>query len=190
MNTLRFAARRPYTTSSSLSVVVAMLCALPVVLHAQQTRAVEPTIAPLMEISGSDSRITDRSTRLIGNADEWRQLWQKHTGKENSKDTIQEGMPRLNFDRCIVVAIFQGKQHSNLGVVAKSVEERPEAIVLRVENRWFGSRTRLGDPPPQKMTPYGFIVLPRTTKEILLEEAVASSKQYPQTFEERSRFRP
>jgi hypothetical protein len=172
-------------TTALLSALVIGLPALTGAL-AQKDAGQQPSALPLVQISGSDSKIAERSHLLISSAREWNQLWHRHTGKPIT-DVSETDVPRVNFDRCVVVAVFQGPQN-NLGVVAHSVIEQADRTILRLDNRYYGTVSR-PNVPVRKDTPFGFFVLLRSDKPIVLEEAFYSSKTAPPVFKERARLK-
>ena len=69
-----------------------------------------------------------------------------------------------------------------------TIRNGADRFLVRIDNRWYSTVRRAGTPEPGKLTPYGFFVLPRTEKEIVVEEAVYRSKNDPPTVQERARF--
>jgi hypothetical protein len=181
--------KQSHRLTAALCATLIASCVLPAILRAQQQAVASRASAmPLLALSGSDSKITTPSYRLISSQSEWEQLWRRHTGKPSTGGYIEDGMPKVNFDKCMLVAVFNHPAN-NLGVFAESLDEQSDRIVLRINNRWFSTITRLGHPAPKPKNPYGFFVLPRSGKEVVVEEAVYQRKSDPPTYQERVRLR-
>jgi hypothetical protein len=170
------------------SVAGLTLTALPAAFG-KQYRPSEKATLPLVQISGPHSKIAERSYRLLTSAKEWNALWHRHTGKP-VVDVSATEVPAVNFDKSVVVAVFHGPIVSDLGIVAHSMVGEADRLVLRYDHRRYGRHVPFKErnkPVVQDM-PYGFFVLPRTDKPIVLEEATYTTKSAPPVFVERARL--
>ncbi|RYF50930.1 MAG: hypothetical protein EOO38_04465 [Cytophagaceae bacterium] len=180
----RFVTSGTAVTSAAtiLALGIVGVVALPALLsHRMAIAQVPASSAPLVALSGTDSRIVKPSFKRITSDKEWANLWQQHTGKTASEYYDQSHMPRVNFDNCMVIAIFSGSSLSNDGVSALSVTEQPEKVVLRYSNRYL--QIEMPDAKTKKKAAingaFGMFVLPRSTKPVVLEEAFITRKGKP-----------
>lgn len=142
---------------------------------------------PLVFWSGPDSQITERRFERVMSDDAWQKLWEAHTGKPvEIRNTGGPAMPQVNFDKCMVVAVCQGKSWNSNGVYCAQVIDEPERIVFRFDERSFQTFGPGGGGVAVK--PYGFFVLPRSTKAIVIEDNVQNLKDEPQKWKQRASF--
>ena len=169
------------------------------------SRAGEPQgkpAQPYVTLSGTDSQIKERSCLLVSTEVDWIKLWQRHKGVKEAKpyDVYFNplSLPTVNFDQCVVVAIFQGAESNNAGLRAVSFAEVEGRIVLRFENKTYqtaessvrASRSKPGEIVVEVPTTgiYGFFVIAKTDKTIVVEEGVRQLLSEPLSWKERARF--
>ena len=128
------------------------------------------TVQPHVIWSGSDSAISQREYLRVTSEREWKSLWQRHSGVKYEHDQGHRapGIPIIDFEGSMIVAVFGGKAMCTRGVRALSVTEDKESLRLRFRGQLVGCT---GDHPT---TPYMILVLPRTTKPVDLEEQGAN----------------
>jgi hypothetical protein len=68
----------------------------------------------------------------------------------------------------MVIAVFQGSGVNNAGLKAVALLEEKDRIVFRFENKGYQTAGRGSG--GQQVTVYGFFVLPRSSKTVVLEE--------------------
>lgn len=117
-------------------------------------------------------------------------LWQKHlgqepTGKYNSHYNPL-GVPLIDFNRCLVIAIFAGQYWNSAGFAIDSISERDASIVVRYDDKSY--QTAGPDGGGQRVSPYAFFVLPKTPKELILEKNVQGLIGHPPIWKEQHRF--
>jgi hypothetical protein len=134
---------------------------------------------PLVTLTGSDSRVTARSYYLVRSDKEWTQTWRRHRDAASAEDH----KPQINFDKCMVIAVFQGSGWNSRGLTAVALQESNERIVLQFENNYYQS-----DGEGDRVTVYGFFVLPRSDKTVTIEEDVRETMGPPPVWKERARF--
>jgi hypothetical protein len=150
--------------------------------------AVPARSRPVIEMSGAYSKVSNRYYAVVTSEKEWERIWVRHSGQAESILAVGGTRFNVDFDRYVVVAVFQGIQPYNLGVVAQSVDETPDRTVLRFTNRWV---TTTEDSPAHTgapYTPFGLFVIPRASKEVVLEEAVYGDKAKSATYTVRATF--
>jgi hypothetical protein len=152
--------------------------------HAQQATR------PFVALTGADSHVKERSYHRVMSEDEWIKIWQRHKGTEESKnyDLFDNplGLPYIDFEKCMVIAVFQGNDWNSAGLTAVAVQEKEDGIVLRFKNK--GYQTWGPDGGGKQVTVYGFFVLPRSSKTVVLEENVQNYKGQPPVWKERIRL--
>ena len=74
--------------------------------------AAEDNARPLVTLTGTDSHVKERSYHRVTSEDEWIKIWQRHKGEKESKDYDlfynPLGLPYIDFEKCMVIAVFQG----------------------------------------------------------------------------------
>ena len=93
------------------------------------------------------------------------------------------GVPDVNFENCMVIAIFKGPACNSAGLRAVSVHEDSEALLFRFDDMSYQTGNW-----SDKVTVYAFFVLPRSTRPVVLEEDVQGIINKPPTWQERARF--
>jgi len=157
-----------------------------------QTKTGEPEACaadrPLVAITGARSEGA-RGCELATTEQEWIHLWQRHrgvaeTGTYNAYYN-EIGLPLIDFSRCMVVAVFQGPGWNSAGFEAEIVEESG-LVRLRLRERVYQSAGPDGS--GQRVNAHGFFVLPRTGKELVVEEAVLRKSEEATTWSHRETF--
>jgi hypothetical protein len=157
--------------------VVALLgsVASPCALSAQEAGAKRLTAC--VTISGTNSHVMDATCRLITSTSQWAKLWEAHVGAKAAAqyDTYHDPLtlPVVDFDHYVVVAIFRGRVTNNAGLAVASIEEEQDHIVFRFRDKRFQSNTPMEDgDKPNELGVYGFFVIPRSKKAIIVQEDV------------------
>lgn len=147
------------------------LLALATVCVAAGLAAAEDNARPYVTLTGTNSQVKERSYRRAASEDEWIKIWQRHKGEKESKDYDlfynPLGLPSIDFEKCMVIAVFQGSGWNSAGLKAVAILEKKDRIVLRFQNKWYQT-----GPHAKQVTVYGFFVLPRSSKTVVLEENV------------------
>ncbi len=145
---------------------------------------------PCVAITGADSQVTEHRYQRVTSADDWTRVWQEHKGQ---KPTGQYDLhydpltlPLIDFDHYMVIAIFQGNGWNSAGLRAVSISEDEDRVVFRFMDK--GYQTGGPNGGGQKVAVYGFFVLPRSTKPVVLEENHQSLKGEPPVWKERITF--
>lgn len=161
---------------------------------APQTAKDGKSIAPYVTWWGPDSAVKEPTFLKITSEDAWTSLWEKHTGGPLKRDNIQRpvGLPAINFDQCMVVAIFNGKRHNTNGIVIKSIVDAGEKIVLHYDESTYQVAYSLNAgekmPSPPDLHPFGIFVLPKSDKPIEVEENVQGLKNEPAKWKPRAKL--
>ena len=148
---------------------------------------------PFVTFSGAQSRIDKPSYHLVTSAKDWTNLWLRHSGKEEREDydylRNPDGVPEVNFDECMVVAVFQGKQTNIARLEAVSLSRIAGLMTLRFQSKGYqtGSTDKGGG--AKDVTPYAFFVVPRSPNPLVLEQDVHNIKGDPPKWKKVLRFR-
>ncbi|MCY3018463.1 MAG: hypothetical protein NTW87_05460 [Planctomycetota bacterium] len=186
---------------SLLAVLAACWAAISAVVAGEKDAG--QTIRPYVSFTGADSHIKQPGYHRIVSEAEWLALWQKHKGAKESSDYSlfynPLGLPHVDFDQCMVIALCQGAGYNSAGVEAVSVTEEKDRIVFRFNSKSYqtvgppvvgsvpGTLT-MEDGGGQAVAVYGFFVLPRSTKAVILQENVQRTKAGPPEWQERASF--
>ena len=92
-------------------------------------------------------------------------------------------LPEINFDKCMVIAVFRGVGQRNAGLKAIGLTEEKEKVVLKLVDMWYQTMSRSYNRTPgnsssgqedfgkdPEVTVYGFFVIPKSNKPVVLEE--------------------
>jgi hypothetical protein len=149
-------------------------------------------LKPCVVITGADSHVMKLRYRRITSADEWTRVWQEHKGEKPTGQYDQFydplTLPSIDFDRYIVIAIFQGNGWNSAGLRAISISEENDCVIFRFDNKGYQTGGTSPDGGVKKATAYGFFVVPRSTKPVVLEENVQQYIGQPPEWKERMTF--
>ena len=147
------------------------------VLTAEEDKEANASM-PCVTLSGTDSQVAERGYQRVLTPEEWAKLWQKHKGKESvgNYDFFYDplGLPLIDFNQFMVIAIFQGSSWNSAGLNAVSVSDEVDRITFRFEDKPYGTAGANGG--AQKVKVYGFFIVPKTNKPVIIEEKVCRSK--------------
>ena len=175
--------------------IIALLAVATVFLvgiHSSQGEdAAQRGIRSLVTLTGTNSHVKDRSYYRITSEDEWIKIWQRHKGEMESKDYDLYynplGVPKINFSECMVIAAFQGSGWNSAGLMTTDIKEEKDRIVFRFHSKGYQTLSRSGD-SRKKVTVYGFFVLSRSDKTVVVEEEYHSLDLKSYWWEERARL--
>lgn len=159
--------------------------------EATAPRSAAADTVPLVGVWGAKSAIKERSYARVTNAEDWTALWLRHVGADAAKHSPYynaEGVPDVDFTRCMVVAICQGERWNSAGVRVVSVSEDDERVLVRFDDRSYQTAGEGPDGGRVAATAFGLFVLPRSAKAVVLEEDVQNLIGQPPRWKERARF--
>jgi hypothetical protein len=149
----------------------------------------ERTVRPYVGLWGAHSAVKQKSFHRITTPEAWTALWLSHRGKEakgHSAYYNEAGVPDVDFERCMVVAIFQGEAWNSAGVRVVSITDDGARLTLRYDDRSYQTAGPNGG--GERVTAFGLFVLPRSAMELVVEEDVQGLKGRPDRYRERARF--
>lgn len=171
------------TLPTLAAAALAAACSLPV------SRAEDPAparkVRPYVAWSGPDSRIDKGEYLRVANADDWRRLWARHMGLVDAGGLYGPTIPEVDFDQCMVVAVFEGTTMNTRGVTVVSVTEEKDRLLLRYDVQ---ARSYQSGVPGDRVTPFGIFVFPRCDRPVVIEEDTQSIKNEAPEWKERARF--
>jgi hypothetical protein len=163
--------------STRTALLAALLCLAPI---RPQPAAAPSVLVPLVTLSGAQSHVSEERCVRITTQEEWAALWLEHLGHPaKPKYDIyfnKAGLPVVDFEHCMVVAVFGGEGSNCAGVsaVAGALED-PDAEtltpvangeeVLRLSWHSYQSSDR-ADP----VCTFGFFVLPRSSAPLVVQD--------------------
>lgn len=142
--------------------------------------------SPLAVLSGASSKVSEARYRRVISADEWRRVWLDHLGMNT--DAINRPLFEVDFQRCMVLVIFGGKMVNVASERVDSVTETERAIVVRIDDVGYQTGGIGGDDHADHVTPFAFVVLPKSVKQIILENNVQMYKGHPPEWKELARI--
>jgi hypothetical protein len=179
----------------TLALAIGVVCSLAALIA---TRAEEPAskvLKPCVAITGANSRVTKCRYQRITSADEWTRVWQEHKGEKptGKYDLFYDPLllPLIDFDHFMVIAIFEGDGSNNAGFQSVSIVEEDNRMVFRFRNKGYQTMSRYpgnAGGGGGKATAFGFFVLPRSKKALILEEGQFPLSGDPPLWTERITF--
>jgi hypothetical protein len=136
----------------------------------------EKLVKPLISLGGGGSKNTKAGYHRIESPEAWNALWLRHNTGTEKPDNVPVTRPQaeVDFSKCMVVAVFQGKGENCAGFKVHSVLETDEHITVRVQGFYLGT-----GPEGLKTQAWGIFVLPRSAKPLLIELDTRSDKADP-----------
>ncbi len=165
---------------------LAWACLLRDPVGAQEAAASIAEETPLVGMWGAQSRIESRSYLKITTPEEMTERWLAHLGEDEEKHSAYyntAGVPDVDFSRCMVIAIFQGRSWNSAGVQVRSILEEDDRIVVRYDDRSY--QTAGPDGGGVRVAAFGFFVLPKSPKPVVIEENVQGLIGEPPLWKER-----
>lgn len=131
-------------------------------------------ITPYVTWSGAFSEVRRPSIERAVNREQWAALWRRHVGRKGERNaTNVQVIPEIDFDSCMLVAIFAGEMTQCNGMRVARLEEFEDHLLLRYDRLDFEVSLRGGDDERLvEVTPYGMFLVPRSGKRIVIEEEV------------------
>src|SRR5688500_16578533 len=102
------------------AISLALILSVPPLLRATAPGVMAPSV-PLVQLTGHDSQRTKPGFFLVRADQPWRRLWAEHCGKptDDGMSMARHVAPKIDFDRCLVVAYFAGSKVNSDGAVVE-----------------------------------------------------------------------
>ncbi len=148
-----------------------------------------PKVLPCVALYGVDSQIGEKGYQRITKENEWVKLWRNHKGDQSGGEYDFEhdplGLPIVDFNQFMVLALFEGRDDSPDGFQADSISESPEEMTIRflgMGNSTGFAKEFEGNPEcsvEESAAPvrhaYGFFFVPKSSKAIVLQKMFKNS---------------
>jgi hypothetical protein len=164
--------------------VIVLVCTAALSLIAAGARKPDNVTAPLATFTGNNSQVKKQTYERVQSPDAWKKLWLSHLGMK--EDTIYRPAMEVDFSRCEVIAIFEGDSWNSCGFRIDSVAEDGDSIVVRFDD--ISYQTAGPDGGGERVTPFAFVVLPKSQKAIKLEDNVQPYIAHPPVWKEVARL--
>jgi len=164
------------------AVAIAAACSFAFVDAPQDPK---PLPKPTVTFRGEFSKIDELRYVKVTDAETWARLWCEHTGADQPRRGYvwhynEDHVPIVDFEQCMVVAVFGGKTGNRAGYYVREVLDG-EQLTLRFDDLSY--QTTIIDPDnaekrePSK--PFGMFVLPKTDRKVALVENVQGMINQP-----------
>lgn len=171
--------------------LLGMICLLDGSIAPAEEVPAAKQIKPCVEINGADSHLAIRRYFRITSNELWTRVWQIHHGMKLTDPQNQRHhpltFPTIDFDNYMVIGIFQGEGKNCTGLTAFSISEEDTRIVFRYDENSYQTIGPVGE-EGDTVTAYGFFVLPRSSKPVVIEENVQRYLGKPPIWKERITF--
>lgn len=175
------------------SVILVSMMILPVLIGLNSLHEPEvapaPKVLPCVALYGLDSQIGEKGYLRITKQSEWVKLWRKHKGDQSGGEYDFEhdplGLPIVDFNQFMVLALFEGHDESPFGFQAESISETPDEMTIRfvgMGNSTGFAKEFEGNPEcsvEESAAPirhaYGFFFVPKSSKAIILQKMFKKS---------------
>lgn len=141
----------------------------------------------LVAWSGIESKAPAKVERIT-TREAWERLWTQHTGTTVQADAWpRPSIPEVDFARCMVISIVPGEEINAYSVQLVEVQDRKADTLLRYDVLRYQVSSPLDADKPapvQKNRPYGFFVIERTLKPLVLEDNVQNIIGQPPIWKE------
>jgi hypothetical protein len=130
------------------------------------------SLQPIVVLSGADTKIVRNAYLKIDSQAEWESIWLEHVGYEKKEKYDYyfntANIPEVNFEKYMVITIFQSPGKANAGIKAVSIIEKEKEIIFDFEDKVY--QYTAGSIGPGNA--YGFFVLPHSDKKIIIREKI------------------
>jgi hypothetical protein len=126
---------------------------------------------PVVVWTGTDSGQTKASVARCVSKDQWQATWKAHEHEGGEAGRLA---PEVDFERYMVLAVFQGENVQNHGLFHFEVMDETDCLRVRYVTGYFqtaGHSDSEADKRRLETQSYAFLVLPKSSKAIVFEEA-------------------
>ncbi len=139
-------------------------------------------------ITGPASAVTSARAERITDPARWADVWGEHLGPDAQRNIrTWHDWPEIDFNRYMVLAFFRGTQSNTDGVKIESWQNKGDHVLVRYDDRTYQT-FGFSDGGRISATPYAFFILPRSAKELRLEENVQHLLNQPPVWKETHRL--
>ncbi|MEI8373138.1 MAG: hypothetical protein WCJ35_09945 [Planctomycetota bacterium] len=185
--------------ASAIGIVLALACLIAKAAEESAGRMLKPCVT----ITGADSHVAIHRYHRITSHGVLTRIWQEHMGqnwqdrrermgqRRTDPSDLREPLtcPMIDFDKYMVIGIFQGEGVNSTGLKVFSISEEDNRILFRYDENSYQTMGRVGSSHGgDKVTVYGFFVLPRSTKRMVLEKNVQNYLGQPPVWKQQIAF--
>lgn len=126
---------------------------------------------PLISLEGRWSGVSKESYCRIQSPEAYRKLMLAHQTVSQESGKVPDTLPALevDFNRFMVIAVFEGKGSCCIGIRVHSILESDNYVTVRVQAQTYQTGLISGVVNDDSAQAYGIFVLPRTRKQVAIE---------------------
>ncbi|MCA8959457.1 MAG: hypothetical protein KDC38_03040 [Planctomycetes bacterium] len=144
----------------------------------------------LVALTGPKCAVAERGYALATTEEQFVRLWQRYRGEKATgkydAHYNEIGLPVVDFERCCVLTIFHGEGWNSAGLAVESIAELDDRVRFRYDDKSY--QTEGPDGGGERCRVYGFFVLPRTSKQLVVEQNVQGLIGGEPVWKERATF--
>ena len=169
--------------------------------HSQQRDALQPVsknpktgtnrdrtvITLVVSWTGATCQVKERRFERILTEKKWKEIWKSTWGPKVELDRFKRARaPKIDFQRYLVLALYQGEGWNSDGLEIVSLTETVDRIRLRYQDQSYQTSGLNGG--GVRVRAFALVVIPRSTKVVIIEENVQRLIGQPARWKERARF--
>ena len=137
----------------------------------------ESAIRPCTSWTGPESAVSEQKFVRIGDESQWESVWLEHLGKDRDQAFNDSDMQvHVDFDRFEVIALFRGAGWNSRGIRFEEFNETADMLTVRYDSISYQTSGIGGGGGRVRVSPFAFVVFPRSDKTIRLEENIQGLK--------------
>lgn len=117
-------------------------------------------------LAGARSHIDTAEYHRVTRQTDLADLWLRHTGQGQERGRERAEVPVVDFKRCMVIAVFGGRTTNCEGIYPHFMADGLKAYV----SVRYVARTYQSGREADRVTPFGFFVVERWKKSVVLEQ--------------------
>ncbi len=140
---------------------------------------------------GRESAVDYEAWVVARDQEALKRVWVAHYGPDAVGRAAQGWVqaPEVDFDRCMVVGVFNGERTNCNGERLVSVEEKGDHVLVRYDSITFQTMAMPGDVDEgDSSTPWGLFLVPWSDKTVVIEENTQGLIGGPPVWTERARI--
>ena len=138
-----------------------------------------------VSMHGAQSGIHKKRYERILKQEDLDTLWRDH--REVKGNTSAETFD-IDFKQMMVIALFAGDKQQNRGLLVKTCRDQGKEIVVRFQELSWQTSGVIGDSKETRTSPWGLVVIPKSSKKIIVEWDTQTNKNQPPEWERWAQF--
>jgi hypothetical protein len=137
-------------------------------------------VRPVIEWTGTDSSVPKSSYIRCQSPKELQAAWKDHY-KDRDHAHRAAPVPEVDFDRYMLLALFQGNGSQNYGLYVIEILDEPAGLRVRYGVSGYQVALALSEEDRRYMATrsYAFVVIPRSDKVVTFEQGYRSMSDDP-----------